>query len=156
MTLPKVKCGDVFRLQAPNGICFIQCVKESVERESEKIRVLPGVYSPEVIANMDMVINKKELFFSELPLKYALRKKLALPVGNYPIPTGSEVPRFYRVKHKTGDGVVGWHIVDLKTFNRKFVTTLSDEEVHFSPSYMMSVPDIIERIENNWTPLEWI
>lgn len=156
MALPKVKIGDVFSLKLTDGIGLIQCVKETGEAESEKIRVLPGIFSVVNETTIRDAILSKELFFIELPLKYALRKKLIERVGNYQIPDGSECPKYFREEHIIRTDFLGWHIVDTETWHRRLVKELSPEEQMLSPWGMISIPDIVERIESNWTPLEWV
>ena len=96
MALPKVEKGEVFTLCLTNGFGLIQCVKEAPETESEKIRVLPGIF------------------------------------------------------HDVNEEVVR------NAVSGKLVKTLSPEQKLLSPWGMISIPDIVERIERNWTPLEWI
>jgi len=98
---------------------------------------------------------RKELFFIMLPLKYALKRRLVTKVDALPIPEGSECPRYYRDEHVVGTIFFGWHIVDSETMHRRLVTSLSNEEAMLSPWGMISVPDIADRIESNWTPMEW-
>jgi hypothetical protein len=155
MPLLKVKKGDVFSLNLTHGIGLIQCVKESIKTEMEVIRVLPNNYD---IVN-DVLVNEailgKELFFVQLPLKFAVKKNMAMPIGNYFIPSVSECPRYFRTTHIVQSEFLGWHIIDSETYNRKLVRELSLEERALSPWGMISIPDIAERIENNWTPLKW-
>jgi len=155
MALPKIRKGDVFSLNLTNGIGFIQCVKETPPKESEIIRIVPGVYNKESDLDIDQIVLRKELFFSELPLKYALRKKMIHFVGNFSVPKDSEAPKYYRTEHVIRTEFLGWHIVDSETLHRRLVAKLSPEEKKLSPWGMFSIPDIVERIENNWTPLDW-
>ena len=157
MAMQKVRSGDVYQIQATEGVCFIQCVKESTTKmRSDIVRVLPSVFALTTELDVEAIASQKELFFSELPLKYAARKKLLSFVGNYEIPAGSEAPSFYRTEHIIGSEFLGWHIVDSETWHRKLVTTLSPDDIKLSPWGMISIPDIVERIENNWTPSEWV
>ena len=156
MALPKVEKGDVFALNLTNGFGLIQCVKEAPEKDLEKIRILPGVLH---VINDEIVksaVSGNELFFCDLPLKYAVRKNMIKRVGNHPIPKGSKCPGFFRTKHMVRSEFLGWHIVDGETWNRELVYKLSPEQRTLSPWGTISIPDIAERIENNWTPSEWI
>ena len=76
-------------------------------------------------------------------------------VGNFRVPNGSEAPRYYRTEHTIGHDFLGWHIVDSKTLKRKFVDKLSEDDLKHSPWGMISIPDIVERIETNWDINEW-
>ena len=156
MALPIIKKGDVFSLGLTKGIGFVQCIKESPQKEPEIIRILPGVYKDGSEIDIKSIVLKKELFFTQNPLKYTIRKKLITFVDNISIPADSEAPRFYRTEYRIRHEFLGWHIVDSITMQRKLVSHLSHEESLLSPWGMISIPDIVERIENNWTPIEWI
>lgn len=82
MRLPKVEYGDVFQVSLTSGYGFIQCVKEAPKTKIEIIRVLPGVYSEKAIKNIDQILENKELFFIQLPVKYAIKQKLLKLIGN--------------------------------------------------------------------------
>ena len=45
--------------------------------------------------------------------------------------------------------------MDAETMHCKFVSVLSPEEKELSPWGMISVPDIVNRNESNWTPTKW-
>ena len=155
MALPKIAKGDMFSLSLTNGIGFIQCVKETQPKESEIVRIIPGVYDKESDLDISQIAMQKELFFSQLPLKYALRKKMIHFVGNFSVPKDSEAPKYYRDMHVIRTEFLGWHIVDSETLHHRLVEKLSEEEKKLSPWGMTSIPDIVEHIENNWTPLDW-
>jgi len=155
MALPIIRKGDVFSLSLTNGIGFIQCVKEAPPKDSEIIRIISGVYDEKSDLDIDQIVLQKELFFSQLPLKYALRKKMIHFVGNFSVPKDSEAPKYYRDTHVIRSEFLGWHIVDSETLQHRLVAKLSPEEKKLSPWGMFSIPDIVERIESNWTPLEW-
>lgn len=151
-----MKYGDVFQLSLNNGFGFVQCVKEAPKTESEIIRVLPGAYDEKNIDNIEEIVRKRELFFLHFPVKYAINKKFFKPVGNFPVPVDSLAPRFFRTEHMVGTEFVGWHIVDSETLQRKLVKTLSYEERKLSEWGVISVPDLVERIESGWTPETWV
>lgn len=155
MALSKIKKGDVFSLSLTNGFGLIQCVKEAARTEMETVRVLPGVFKFINNELVNDVILGKELFFISLPLKYAAKEGFISQIDNHPIPENSECPRYFRTKHVIKNEFVGWHIVDSETLYRDLVSTLSQEQKLLSPWGMISFPDIVERIENNWTPCEW-
>jgi hypothetical protein len=156
MKLPVILKGDVFSLVVHSGIGLIQCVRESSMKESETIRVISGIFQIEKVPTIDQLSNGKELFFTTLSLKYALKKKLIKYIVNFPVPMGAGSPKFYRDKHFIGSTFIGWHIVNADTLQRRLVKELSEEERKLSPWGMTSIPDIAERIENNWSPENWI
>lgn len=156
MGLPKVEYGDVFQVSLTNGYGFVQCVKEAPKTECETIRVLPGVYGENDIDNIDKIVSAKELFFLRLPVKYAIKQKLLKPIGNFPVPIGSKAPRFFRTEHIIGSEFIGWHIIDSENFQRRLVKELSLEEKSLSEWDIVSIPDLVEKIETGWTPENWI
>lgn len=156
MRLPNVKYGDVFQVSLSNGYGFIQCVKEAPKTECEIIRALSGVYNERDIENLDKIVEKKELFFLQLPIKYAIKQGLIKPMGKFSVPVGSEAPRFFRTEHVIGAESVGWHIVDSETLQRSFVKELSLEDRELSEWDIISIPDLAEKIETGWTPKNWI
>lgn len=156
MALPIIRKGDVFSLPLTSGFGFIQCVKDAEKTEMEIIRVLPGIFSVIEKSIIKSVLAEKELFFTMLPLKYAVKKKSIEWINTYSVPEGSESPPYFRTKHTIGTEFLGWHIVDAETMQRRLVTHLSQCEAMLSPWGMISIPDIVERIEDNWTPSEWI
>ena len=155
MALPKVKKGDVFSIELTQGFGLIQCVEESSGDEVEFYRALPGSYDKIEDAMLDELVRQKELFFSNMPMRYALKNKDISFLGNSEIPEGSEVPKYFRTKHVVRSNYLGWHIVDRFTLNRRLVENLSTEEQSLSGWGSISIPDLVERIENNWTPMEW-
>lgn len=132
MRLPKVEYGDVFQVSLTSGYGFIQCVKEAPRTEFEIIRVLPGVYSEIDVSNIEKIIGHKELFFLQLPVKYAIKQKFLKLIGNYPVPHSSFAPRFFRTEHFIGTEFIGWHIVDAENLQRRLAKNLSSEEQKLS------------------------
>jgi hypothetical protein len=156
LRLPKVEYGDVFQVSLTNGYGFIQCVKEAPKTECEIIRVLSGVYGEKDINNIDKIVGNKELFFLQLPVKYAIKQNFLKPMGKFPVPSGSVAPRFFRTEHIIGTEFVGWHIVDSETLQRRLVKKLSSEEKSLSQWDIISIPDVVEKIETGWTPEIWV
>jgi len=153
MKLPAIKIGDVFSIPLTNGLGFIQCVKEAPKTECEVLRVLPGIYSES--EEIQTIIEKKEIFFTQLAMKYALKKNMISFIGNFPVPNDTQVPRHYRTEHHIGTEFVCWHIVDSVTLKRESVKTLSPEQKKLSEWDFISIPDLVEKIESNWTPEKW-
>ena len=152
MRLPNVKIGDVFLLHLPKGYGFLQCVREAEDEDVETVRVLPKIYEDEWQNKMNEIVSIKELFFTQLSVKYAVKKGFVENVGNYHIPKGSEVPRYFKEEHVVRGEFLGWYIIDSVTLKRQLVKELSKEERKLSEDGIMSIPDIIEKIEENWTP----
>jgi len=156
LRLLKVKYGDVFQLALSNGYGYIQCVKEAPKTECEIVRVLSGVYVQDDFSNINSIVSNKEVFFLQIPVKYALKQNLLKPVGNCIVPSGSEAPRFYRTEHTVGSEFICWHIVDAVTLQRRAVKELSAEEKKLSEWGIVTIPDLVEKIETGWIPEVWV
>lgn len=156
MRLLEVKYGDVFRVELTPGIGIIQCVKEAPNTGFEILRVLPGTYDEDSLGEMERIMMQKESFFLQLPLKYALKRKLLERVGNYPVPEQSGAPRYFRTEHRIGTKFVAWHIIDSETLKIRSVKELSISEMQFSEWDVISLPDLVEKIETGWTPEVWM
>lgn len=155
MRLPNVNYGDVFLITLTNGFGILQCVQTASKTEIEIIRALPGIYSEVDLTSIEPLVGKKELFFQQLPVKYAVKQKLLTPLGNYPVPADSAAPRWFRTEHIIGSEMIGWHIVDSRTLQLRLVNRLSPKEQKFSEWGIIGIPDLAERIETGWTPMEW-
>ncbi len=156
MQLPKVEYGDVFQVTLTNGYGFVQCVKEAPKTECEIIRVIKGVYGEKDINNIDEIVGNKELCFLQFPVKYAIKQNFLRPMGKFSLPSDSVAPRFFRTEHIIGTEFIGWHIVDSETLQRRLVKKLSSEEQKLSEWDIISIPDLVEKIETGWIPENWI
>ncbi len=154
MGLPIVRCGDVLRLTLTNGYSFLQCVKEAPKTECEIIRVIPGVFKQDDQL-ADSIVKQKESFFIQMPVKYAIKQKYLKYIANFPVPYGSEAPRFFRTEHHIGKEFIGWYIVDSETLKLRLVKNLSKAEQKLSEWGIISIPDLVEKIESSWTPEKW-
>lgn len=128
MRLPKVDYGEVYQVSLTNGYGFVQCVKEASKTECEIIRVLPGIYGEKDIHFIEKIVENKELFFLQLPVKYAVKQKLLRSMGKFTVAIDSRAPRFFRTEHIIGTDFVCWHIVDSETLQIRAVKNLSPEE----------------------------
>jgi len=151
------KLGNVYSVDLTQGVGLIQCVKVGGEGKFDIIRILPGSYDKNDLSadRLTSLVSQKELFYTLSPIKHAVGKKMFSFIGNYAIPRGSESPKYFKNKIIVRSEFKGWHIVEEATWKRRFVQELSSEESLLSSWGMISVPDIVERIENNWTPKEW-
>lgn len=156
MRLTEVKYGDVFRVELTHGIGIIQCVKEAPNTGIEIIRVLPDNYDEDSVRDIERIVRQKESFFQQLPLKYALKRKLLERVGNYPVPEQSGAPRYFRTEHLIGTKFVAWHIIDSETLKIRSVKELSIAERQLSEWDVISLQDLVEKIETGWTPEDWM
>ncbi len=156
VSLPKIRFGDVFEIQTTKGVAYFQCVKETPANEVETIRVLPGVYGVTETLDIEKLVEKKELYFIQFVLKYAVKKKCVKPVGNYKVPEQVIVPRYYRDTHIVRGVFVCWHIVDSETLKRRSVEKLSEEEKMLSEWGVWNDTLLAERIAEGWTLDKWV
>jgi len=155
MKLPKVEFGEVFQVSLSKGYGLIQCVKEAPKDKLEIIRALPGIYGEEDLDKLHKIILLKELFFLQLPVKYAIKQKLLKSLGKFPVPINSEAPRYFRTEHMIGTEFICWHVVDSETLQIKSTKGLSPEEQKLSEWDVISIPDLAEKIESGWSPEVW-
>jgi|GEM_PF-926729 len=156
MALPRIKFGDVFEIATSKGLAYFQCVKEAPATECETIRILPGTYGNIEQANLENLVNNKELYFIQLTLKYALKQKCIKLIGNYKVPEHVIVPRYYRSKNMVRGEFVCWHIVDSETLQRRSVEKLSDDEKKLSAWGVWNDTLLAERIAEGWSLDKWI
>jgi hypothetical protein len=147
--------GDVYKLELTKGFGGIQCVKlGSNKTEVDIIRIIPGIYYDDD-SLIEAVSKPETLFFNPSPFRYSRRDKCFHYLGNYPIPEGCAAPKFFRTKEVIRGQFRCWYIIERETCMRKSVDVLTEEQKELSPNACISIPDIIERIETNWTPRNW-
>ena len=152
----KLKKGDVYTVALTQGKGLIQCVNVGSATELDIIRVIPGIYYEIDIDTLPDVVRQKELFFTQVPIEYAVTDGLISFVGNFRIPKGSKAPRYYRDRHTDRREFLGWHIVDSRSLKRRFVKALTPKEQTLSPWGTISLPLLVGSIENAWTPTNWV
>lgn len=155
MTLSRIKFGDIFEIKTSKGFGYFQYINETPNR-GEVIRVFGGIFFNKEDANLESLINKKELYFLHFPLKAAIKKKCVRPVGNFNIPSEVVVPRYYRTKEMVKGEFLGWYIVDRETWKRRLTQELSNEELLMSPWGSWNDTLLAERIASGWTLEDWI
>jgi hypothetical protein len=156
MGLPRIKYGDVFKIITTKGFGYFQCVKETSAKDCEVIRILPGVYKEDEIVDIGELVEKKELYFIQFPLKYAVKKKCVKCVANCKVPESVIVPKYYRDKHIVRGEFISWHIIDSETFQIHSVEKLSDDEKRLSPAEIWNDTLLAERIAEGWTLDKWV
>lgn len=155
MALPRIKYGDVFEIVTTKGVGYFQCVEEAPATECETIRILPGTYKDMEEANLENLVDEKELYFVQFTLKYAVKKKCIKLIGNFKVPEHVVVPRYYRATHIIRGEFLCWHIVDRETLQRRSVEELSDDEKKLSQWGVWNDTLLAERIAEGWTLDKW-
>jgi hypothetical protein len=149
----KIEVGDVFELNTKNGNkIYFQCVQIPVDtkNEVELIKVFYYLYS-ETPTDVTLITHD-EYFFNRFPLKSALRKKIVTKIGNSKLSQDFETPKYYRTTNFTNDA---WQIIDAKTWKRKTVIELSEEQKKLSPWGGLNDTLIIELLERGWKLENW-
>lgn len=156
MALPRIKYGDVFEIATNKGFGYFQCVKEAPATECETIRIFPGTYENIEEANLENLVNEKELYFIQFTLKYAVKKKCIKLIGNFKVPEQVVVPQYYRDKHIVRGEFISWHIIDSETLKIRSVKELSDDEKKLSQSGIWNDTLLAERMAEGWTLDKWV
>jgi hypothetical protein len=126
-----VNIGDVFSIDTSKGKAILQFCHINKEIE-ELIRLIPGLYK--FLPAIEQIILKEELFLVCYPLKTAYNKGLITFLGNYNLPKGFKIPKYFRTPVTDDNGnILGWHIVNYKTWKRKKVKKLSKDQKKLSP-----------------------
>lgn len=154
--MAKIKYGDLFQIKTSKGLAYFQCVKETSATECEVIRILPGVFESTDNINLNALIELKEVFFVQFPLKYALKQNVIKLIGNYPVPKDVQLPKFYRDKHIVKNEFVSWHIINSDTLHIRSVKELSEDEKKLSPAGIWNDTLLAERIAEGWKPEDWV
>ncbi|TCI49560.1 hypothetical protein EVJ30_14635 [Exiguobacterium sp. SH5S13] len=152
--MTRIKIGDVFKINTPNGEAYLQYVHED-KTIGELVRILPGVYEkpPE---NLKEIVSGKEAYLLHCSLKPAKRQKIIEAISNYDIPPDFKIPRKFRTEITDDEGnLIGWHIVDYVTWYNDVVYELTEEQIQLSPWDTWSYPLLVERVSEGWTLENW-
>src|SRR5688572_10938623 len=87
-----VRIGDVFELETPRGLAYLQYTHET-KSDGALVRVLRGTHvSRPQIASL---VNEREQFFAFVPIAACLRQGFVRAVGHHPVPEhAQEFPLF--------------------------------------------------------------
>jgi hypothetical protein len=149
-----IPIGEILEVSTPNGLAYLHVAARGNIEGLDFVRVLPGVF-PQRPSDFEALVDTRELCYLQLPIGPLVRMKYAFRVGNI-ARDSLHVPKFMRSPIPSPKGYVGgWHIVDLKTYKRQFVQTLSDEQKKLStygiPTHML----LLEIIERGLPTEEW-
>jgi len=147
-----VKLGDLFSIITSKGYAYLHYAYHD-HSIGDMVRVLPGIYL-EQPDNLETLVNKDEMFNVFFPLKPAIKKKKVTKLGNYSL-NGFKVPNKMRIDHHVKGVFIGWHIVDIDSWQRELVTSLSDSQKKLSPWGVWNDTLLIERLEEGWSIDNW-
>ena len=114
----KIEIGDVFEIETVIGKAYLQYIYKD-DTLGELIRILPGVYN-DIPEYFNELIKSEEEYMIFFPLAAAFKKKIVRYVSSYPN-NKFAIPEFMRSDHYIQGKFIGWHIVDINTWNRKLV-----------------------------------
>ncbi len=148
----RINIGDIFEIETPIGLAYVHFIHQD-NSIGELIRILPGIYSWKP-NDLDLLVQSKERFMVFFPLKAAFKRKIVKAVGHYPADQFSK-PKFMRSPHIVQGEMLGWHIINTETWQRKLVDKLKIEEVGLSPWGIWNDTLLIENLVNNWSLENW-
>lgn len=152
--MTKIKIGDVFKINTPNGEAYLQYVHED-ETIGELVRILPGVYE-KLPENLNEIVAGKEAYLLHCPLKPAIRHKIIEAISNYDISQDFKIPQKFRTEITDDEGnLIGWCIVDYVTWYNDVVYELTEEQIQLSPWGIWSYPLLVERVSEGWALENW-
>lgn len=152
--MTKIKIGDVFKINTPNGEAYLQYVHED-ETIGELVRILPGVYE-KLPENLNEIVVGKEAYLLHCPLKPAIRHKIIEAISNYDISQDFKIPQKFRTEITDDEGnLIGWCIVDYVTWYNDVVYELTEEQIQLSPWGIWSYPLLVERVSEGWALENW-
>lgn len=152
--MKRLAIGDLFEINTQRGKVYFQYVFEK-KNIGSLIRILQGIYlkQPE---DFNKIIEQKERFIINFPLKAAYKQEIVKRIGNYNIPNHFLVPKYMRSKRVDKDGnQISWEIVNYKTWNRETVYILTAGQKELSPWGIWNVTMLVEKINQGWTLEKW-
>jgi len=146
----KIKFGDVYEINTPKGLAYIQYTyKEDVY--GCLIRVLPGIFDTRPLS-FSQLSQARELYFVFFPVGAAASKGIIKHVANEPIPQfAQQRPPMRKHGGIDADGkVLNWWIWDTK--EEILVDQLNEEQRCYSIASIWNDTMLIERISSGWMP----
>lgn len=96
--MKRVRIGDVFACPLTKGYGFIQLAHKERNlpeyKGAEYIRVLPGIF-PTTNIDIPSIVNQQETISFMFYITRLLNKGCVEYLGNFPLPDGYELPRFW-------------------------------------------------------------
>jgi len=159
MAKNKPRIGDIFEVQTPAGLAYVQFTHE-IGSMGQLIRVLPGLYRsrPE---NFGALARQKEMYFTFYPLRYAIHDKQVENVSHQDVPEWAKPYPMMRLHwgSEAGGRKVSWKIADasvrwtLEAHQRiPVVTELTPEQKQFSVHSIWTYAGLVKRLAQGWTP----
>lgn len=142
--------GSILKISTRIGHAYSQYVYDDPQM-GQLLRVLPGAFF-ERPPSVEDLASARELYFTYLPAKAAVRRGLLEVVGTAPVPPGLRLPPVMRRAGgiAAGGTVLNWWIG--VPGNERRVDTLSADEKKLSIYAIWNDTMLRERVESHWTP----
>lgn len=142
--------GDVFEITTPKGFAYLQQVLRD-PLMGDLVRVLPGIYESRPLG-LNIVTDRKELFFTFFPVGAALARKIVRKIGASPLPVGLQsMPPMRNAGGRTPEGkVLNWRL--LEGNEERLVEKLTEEQKDWSIRAIWNDTLLVERIIEGWMP----
>jgi hypothetical protein len=122
----KIKLGDVFEVATSIGLGYIQCIY-SDQNWGECVRVFEKTHFTRV-NDVDFFATQHQLFITFIPLKYMIRHRLAIHVGNADVPEKSRrLPLFRTGLVDVNGDIKTWWLRNVETGHEEKYGSLSKE-----------------------------
>jgi hypothetical protein len=146
--------GDIFEIETPKGLGYLQYVRFD-ERLGELIRVLQPLLPERPLQYNDLVL-QPERFFTFFPLAAANSKRIVEWVANEPVLGHLRTTPAMRSPLRIDPQrrvVESWWIIDGE--NQIIVETLTDEQKRLSIEAVINDTLLIDRLVNDWRPVDY-
>ena len=147
--------GRVFGLKTKKGIAILQIAENTVDSKALYLaRVCDGFLNENYCkAEIQYIIEKKELFFLYTPLTKVLSKKnriykefLAFDCY-FDVPISVKMPEYLRGYTIDNKGEIHWYIRRRGDYYRTYIDKVSLDFLELSPDDVWSLPDLQEFLE---------
>ena len=150
----RIKPGDVFELETPKGLAYIQYIHTD-PMMGELIRALYPLHERRP-SSLIQAASGAERFHTFFPLRAALAKQVVLYVENVELPAHLKRPPMMRVPGRINGAakrVETWWIWD--GARSWVVDDLTEEQRQFSIKAVVNDTWLIHHIITDWTPSQY-
>lgn len=146
--------GDIFSLSTSQGIVLLQFIHVDADG-IEYVGVFHDRFRTQPI-NLEVSTLPKDsvAFVVGYMINNAYRRGLVELVAHTKVIF--DMPTHMRTEHFVRGKMLGWHVVELSTMNRRLVTNLSASEKKLSPQEIWNPAMLKERIESGWSLDTWV
>ena len=150
--MPKIKIGDIFEINTPNGKAYLHYIHEDPKIKRQLIRVFQGLYLER--PNLNELAGDKERYMIFFPVTAAYNRKIIDRVSHFAADIFSK-PKYMRSEHNVRREHLGWHIIDTDTWKMELVKELTPNQKQLSDWATWNDTLLIERLVNDWKLEKW-